>query len=350
MGASTAAGLPDIGEVLAPLLGRVPRERQPLFVAIAERLAADRYRAWAEKPAVAMHRTRLLACAEREIEIASRIEALYADAAAIQNELRAAHGGLGDLNRDLFAGRQLAAQFTIQARGERLGAATWRAFAAHATEAGARATFTACAELEEASAEVLEEIVAFATGAPLEARHLSMAELEAGLEEVRQAPRDGGSLRLIVRRPRPNQREVVADAQLDPVEGLVGDSWKTRGSHATADGSAHPDMQLNIMNARAAALVAQDPQRWALAGDQLYLDLDLSGANLPAGTRLAIGAAVIEVTDQPHTGCRKFIARFGRDAMKFVNSPVGRELNLRGINAKVIRGGAIRVGDVAKKL
>jgi hypothetical protein len=170
------------------------------------------------------------------------------------------------------------------------------------------------------------------------------------LEEIRRAPRDGGPLRLIVRRPRPNEREVVAGAQLDPVEGLVGDSWKARGWRKSADGAAHPDMQLNIMNARAAALVAQDQERWALAGDQLYVDLDLSGANLPPGTRLALGDAMIEVTAEPHTGCLKFVARFGRDAMKFVNSPVGRELNLRGINAKVIRGGAIRVGDVATKL
>jgi len=347
---SDTAGLPDIGQALAPVLGLVPRERQPLFVALAERMAAERYRAWAEESVVAVYRANLLACAEREIEIATRIEALYADAAAIQDELRATHSGLDELNRDLFAGRDLAAQFTIQARGERLGAATWRAFAEHATEAAAVVTFNACAELEEASAQVLEEILAVAVGAPLEARHLSKAELEAGLEEVRRAPRDGGALRLIVRRPRANQREELAEARLDPDLGLVGDNWKARGWRKSDDGAAHPDMQLNIMNARATALVAQDRRRWALAGDQLYLDLDLSGANLPPGTRLALGEAVIEVTAEPHTGCRKFVARFGADAMKFVNSPVGRELNLRGINAKVIRGGAIRVGDVATKL
>jgi MOSC domain-containing protein YiiM len=104
-------------------------------------------------------------------------------------------------------------------------------------------------------------------------------------------------------------------------------------------------MQINIMNARATALVAGSKDRWPLAGDQLYVDLDLSGANLPPGTRLAIGSAVLEVTSQPHTGCAKFVARFGLDAMKFVNSPVGRELNLRGINAKVVTAGTIRVGD-----
>ena len=115
-------------------------------------------------------------------------------------------------------------------------------------------------------------------------------------------------------------------------------------------GEPHPDMQLNIMNARVIALVAGSRDRWALAGDQLYIDLDLSADNLPAGTRLSIGSAIVEVTAVPHTGCGKFAARFGVDAVKFVNSPVGRQLNLRGINAKVIQPGTIRVGDVARKV
>jgi hypothetical protein len=181
-------------------------------------------------------------------------------------------------------------------------------------------------------------------------RHLTTAELEAGLEVIRRSPRDAGLLELIVRRPRVDEREVLAEGELHPLEGLVGDSWRERGSSRTPDGSAHPEMQLNIMNARAIALVAQGRERWPLAGDQLYLDLDLSGENLPAGTRLALGEALIEVTAPPHTGCKKFVARFGLEAMKFVNSSIGRELNLRGINARVIRGGAIRVGDVAKKI
>jgi hypothetical protein len=155
---------------------------------------------------------------------------------------------------------------------------------------------------------------------------------------------------LIVRRPRAAEREVLAEGELHPSEGLVGDSWKERGSSRTPDGSPHPEMQLNIMNSRVIALVAQDRERWPLAGDQLYLDMDLSGENLPAGTRLALGEAVIEVTAQPHTGCKKFVARFGPEAMKFVNTGVGRELHLRGINARVIRRGMIRVGDVARKI
>jgi hypothetical protein len=183
-----------------------------------------------------------------------------------------------------------------------------------------------------------------------EIKHLTMDELEAGLDEIRQAPKDEGVLRLIVRRPQIEEREVLEEGELHPAEGLVGDCWKTRGSSSTADGSANPEMQLNIMNARVIALVAQDKTRWQLAGDQLYLDMDLSAENLPAGTQLAIGSAVIEVTPPPHLGCRKFVSRFGLDAMKFVNSSVGRELHLRGINARVIQHGMIRVGNVAKKL
>ena len=181
-------------------------------------------------------------------------------------------------------------------------------------------------------------------------KHLTAAELEAGLVEIRRSPKDSGPLELIVRRPRVDEREVLAEGELHPSEGLVGDSWKERGSSRTSDGSAHPEMQLNIMNARVIALVAQGRERWPLAGDQLYMDLDLSGENLPAGTRLALGEALIEVTPQPHTGCKKFVERFGLEAMKFVNSAVGRELNLRGVNARVIRRGLIRVGDVARKI
>jgi hypothetical protein len=182
-----------------------------------------------------------------------------------------------------------------------------------------------------------------------EVRHLSRAELEAGLDHVRQAPKDAGTLTLIVRRPRVDARDVLDAGQLDVAEGLVGDTWRSRQSGRTFEGEPHPDMQLNVMGARAIALIAPDKTRWPLAGDQLFLDMDLSEENLPPGTRLALGTAVIEVTDQPHTGCGKFVARYGVDAMKLVNSPVGRTLRLRGLNARVVQSGVIRTGDLARK-
>ena len=181
-------------------------------------------------------------------------------------------------------------------------------------------------------------------------KHLTTEELQAGLDEIRRSPKDEGLLELIVRRPTVGEREVLDEGRLDVAEGLVGDTWSTRGSRRSKDGLAHPDMQLNIMNSRVIALVAQERERWHLAGDQLFMDLDLSAENLPPGTRLAVGSAVIEVTREPHTGCQKFVSRFGLDAMKFVNSPLGRQLNLRGINARVVQPGTIRVRDVARKV
>lgn len=180
--------------------------------------------------------------------------------------------------------------------------------------------------------------------------HRTMQEMEAGLEIIQQSPKDGGVLEMIVRRPQMGEREVLEVGELDCLNGLVGDNWRTRGSSRTADGTAHPDMQLNIMNARVIALVAQTRERWSLAGDQLFLDMDLSADNLPPGTHLALGSAVIAVTAEPHTGCKKFVERFGLDAMKFVNSTAGKHLHLRGINARVVQGGIIRAGDIAKKI
>jgi hypothetical protein len=187
---------------------------------------------------------------------------------------------------------------------------------------------------------------------PTEPARWSLAELNARLEAVRSAPPDAGTVELIVRRPVPGEREVLDEGRLDLAEGLVGDSWSRRPSKKTPDGSPHPEMQLNVMNARAALVVAaDDPLRRALCGDQLYLDLDISEANLPPGTRLALGGeAVIEVTAEPHRGCAKFSERFGVDAVRFVNSKEGRQLRLRGLNAKVVVPGAIRPGDPVRKL
>ena len=179
--------------------------------------------------------------------------------------------------------------------------------------------------------------------------HRSTAELEAGLDHIRSSPTDHGTLELVLRRPAVDEREVLEVAELSVEEGVVGDTWNVRPSTRTADGSAHPDMQLNIMNARAAALIAGDRDGWPLAGDQLYVDLDLSGRNLAPWTRLAIGTAVIEITDQPHLGCAKFTQRFGLDAHRFVNSEVGRELNLRGVNARVVQPGIVRPGDTVSR-
>ncbi len=181
-------------------------------------------------------------------------------------------------------------------------------------------------------------------------KHLTAAELEQGLAHILASPDDNGELKLIVTRPAVDARETVTEGRLDIDLGLIGDNWRERGSRHTPDGKADPEMQLNIMNARVAELVANDPDRMRLAGDQLYLDLDLSNENLPPGTRLALGDAIIEVTEPPHTGCKKFAARFGNDAVVFVNSGRGKKLNFRGINAKVVRSGDIRVGDIARKL
>src|SRR5688572_11961888 len=174
--------------------------------------------------------------------------------------------------------------------------------------------------------------------------HLSADEIENGMEHVLASPKDNGVLELIVARPKVNDRLVLNQAQLDRELGLIGDNWLKRGSSRTADGRGHPEMQLNVMNVRFADLIAGSRDRVPLAGDQLFVDLDLSPGNLPPGTQLSIGSAVIEVTPVPHLGCKKFVERFGLDAMKFANSEFGRRHNLRGINAKVVTGGAISAG------
>ncbi len=171
--------------------------------------------------------------------------------------------------------------------------------------------------------------------------HRDLATLEAGLPEIRKSPADTGKVELIVRRPAEGERETLAEVYLDSAAGLTGDDWLRRG--------ADPQRQVTVMNARAAALIAQSPERWALAGDQLYLDFDISVENLPPGTRIEIGSAMLEVTAAPHRGCKKFLARFGLDALKFVNSETGYALNLRGINTRVVRDGVVRAGDLVHK-
>ena len=180
--------------------------------------------------------------------------------------------------------------------------------------------------------------------------HRTTDELVAGLSHLRAAPADRGTLELIVRRPAPSEREVLDEGQLDLDDGLVGDGWRARGSRHTADGSPEHGRQLTLMSARAIDLFAGgDRSRWPEAGDQLYVDLDLSEANVPAGTRLEIGDAVVEVSELPHTGCAKFSERYGREVSRFVNSGEGIALHLRGINTFVVVPGTITVGDPVTK-
>jgi hypothetical protein len=179
--------------------------------------------------------------------------------------------------------------------------------------------------------------------------YVSRQHLMAGLGQIRDSPRDGGRLVLIVCRPAVGERELPAEAVIDQETGLAGDNWLPRGNKGTPDGSADPWRQVTVMNARLAGLVAGGPQRVPLAGDQLYVDLDLSVGNLPAGSLLAIGQAVLQVSDAPHLGCGKFLDRFGPDAMRFVNSRVGRQMRLRGMNTRVVVPGIVRVGDLVTK-
>ncbi|HET7902235.1 MAG TPA: hypothetical protein VFL59_13695 [Candidatus Nanopelagicales bacterium] len=180
------------------------------------------------------------------------------------------------------------------------------------------------------------------------AHHRSAEQLQTGLDLVRQAPGDSGVLEMVVVRPAPGERIVLDEAVVDPATGIQGDTWDQRGSGRTPDGGPNPEAQVTVMNSRATELVAGTRDRWALAGDQLYADLDVSATNLPTGTLLRIGDAVLEVTAAPHTGCAQFKERFGVDALKLTATPEGRELRLRGINTRVVSGGTIRPGDAVE--
>jgi MOSC domain-containing protein len=170
---------------------------------------------------------------------------------------------------------------------------------------------------------------------------------DAQLDDVRAAPADLGRLELIVRRPAPDDRDVLQEAELDLALGLVGDRWAGRIPELTP---VYLDAQLTVINTRVLAAIEPDRERWPLAGDQLYVDFDLSVENLPAGSRLAIGSAVIEVSETPHTGCAKFSARFGGDALRWINSTTGRAHRMRGLNARIVTAGSVRLGDAVRKV
>ena len=174
-------------------------------------------------------------------------------------------------------------------------------------------------------------------------------QLDAAIDHVVGAPSEVGTVELLVARPAIDERIVLDVAELRPGVGLVGDNYLERGSPRTADGRADPLAELNVMSARALAAVAgPDRRAWPPAGDQLIVDFDLSEANCPAGTRLAIGGALIEVTSKPHNGCAKFADRYGVDAARWVNSR--KDLHLRGICAVVIDAGTVSVGDEIRRV
>ncbi len=181
-------------------------------------------------------------------------------------------------------------------------------------------------------------------------RHLNLDQLNEGLSEIRQSPKDDGVLKAIVFRPEENQRSSPTQCQLSPELGLAGDRWAKGCWLSLPDGSPHPEVQVTIMNVRSIALIAQQAGRWSLAGDNLYVDLDLSDENLPCGQRLSVGSVVLEVTERPHTGCSKFAQRFGKAAMKFVNSAEGIRLHLRGIYARIVQAGTVSIGDKVRKI
>ena len=168
-------------------------------------------------------------------------------------------------------------------------------------------------------------------------------EMQRGLAHVLGSPREEGRVEMVVRRPAEGEREVVTEARIEPGRGVVGDRWAAKPTRS-------PEAEVTLMNARCIALLAGEVDRWPLAGDQLYVDLDLSRPNLPPGTRLRVGEAVLEVSGKPHRGCGKFSARFGPEALRFVSSEEGRAARLRGMNALVVRGGVVRTGDPIEKV
>lgn len=181
-------------------------------------------------------------------------------------------------------------------------------------------------------------------------KQLPISELELGVDEIKASPKDNGILEMIVRRPETETREIIDSGEINLDNGLEGDNWKPRGSSSMPDGSADPEAQITLMSTRVIQLLSGDKENWQWAGDQLYIDMDLSIDNLPPGSRIQIGSAILEISAKPHTGCKKFSGRFGIEALEFISTPLGKALRMRGVNAKVVQAGQIKVGDVVKKL
>ncbi|MDH3189034.1 MAG: MOSC domain-containing protein [Acidimicrobiia bacterium] len=177
--------------------------------------------------------------------------------------------------------------------------------------------------------------------------HRSTEELQGFLDNILAAPTEQGRIEMIVRRPESDQREVVDSARLDTEQGLIGDNWRQRVDDR---GNPYLHAQLTLMNSRVADAVAVERERWALAGDQIYVDMNLSIENLPPGSKIRVGEAVVEISETPHTGCPKFAARFGKDALRFANVGVGRENRFRGVNAFIVESGEVRVGDKVARI
>lgn len=177
--------------------------------------------------------------------------------------------------------------------------------------------------------------------------HRTTEELEALLDGILAAPKDAGPIEMIVRRPAEDQREIVDSAVLSTEQGLVGDRW---AHNLNSDGEPYYPAQLTLMNARVADAVAVTRERWPLAGDQIYVDMDISMENLPPGSQIRVGTAVVEISEVPHTGCSKFAGRFGKEALRFANVGVGRDNRFRGVNARILEDGSVNVGDKTTKL
>lgn len=180
--------------------------------------------------------------------------------------------------------------------------------------------------------------------------HRSFSDLQAGLEKIKKSPNDNGMLYMIVVRSMKRERAVPWYCNLAPEFGLEGDHWSQGSWKSLPDGSPDPQVQVTLMNSRCLDLIATSKERWPLAGDNLIVDMDLSASNLKPGQKLSIGSAILEVSDIPHTGCMKFRDRFGVEALRFVSTKEARELRLRGVFARVVKAGEIRIGDHLKKI